>query len=66
MTTVSPVWLADVRDLARVHSAISPFMIHRRLRIGRRAAESLLRELEREGMVGPRSPGGSREVVNRG
>lgn len=66
MVEVSPAWLSEVRELAEVHTAISPAMIHRRLRIPRRAGEALLRDLEREGVVGPRSPGGSREVIGRG
>lgn len=62
----SPAWLADVRELVSEHTFISPGMIHRRLRIPRAAGESLLAVLEREGLVGPRLPGSSREVLNHG
>lgn len=63
---VSPGWLEDVRGLAQVHTHISPFMVHRRLRINRKAAESLLCQLETEGVVGPAGPGHSREVLRHG
>lgn len=59
-------WLEDVRELASVHSRISPGMIQRRLRIPRAAGEALLAQLEREGLVGPRPPGSSREVLKHG
>jgi ribosomal protein S25 len=68
MTTdsaLSPCWLDDVRELAKQHTRISPFMICRRFRIPRKGAERLLRELEREGVVGKASPGRSREVLKR-
>lgn len=60
---VSPTWLDRVRELAQEHTSISPFMVHRRLRIPRRAAERLLRELEKEGLVGPPSQCGGRDVL---
>ena len=63
---LSPSWLADVRELALEHTFISPGMIQRRVRIPRAAGEALLTQLEREGLVGPRLPGGSREVLSHG
>ena len=60
---IVPTWLQDVRELASEHTFVSPAMIHRRLRIPRAAGEALLAQLEREGLVGPRSPGSSREVL---
>jgi ribosomal protein S25 len=68
MTTdsaLSPHWLDNVRDLAQQHTRISAFMIHRRFRIPRPGGERLLRQLEREGIVGKASPGGSREVLKQ-
>lgn len=63
---IPATWLQDVRELALVHTFISPGMVHRRLRISRAAGEALLAQLEREGLVGPRSPGSSREVLKHG
>jgi ribosomal protein S25 len=63
---LSPAWLEDVRELAQQHTQISPDMVHRRLHISCPAGRRLLRQLEREGLVGPPSPGGSREVLKRG
>jgi len=63
---IAPTWLQDVRELAYVHRFISPAMIQRRLRIPRTAGEALLASLEREGLVGPRTPGSSREVLRHG
>jgi ribosomal protein S25 len=57
--------LDNVRDLAQQHTSISPFMIHRRFRIPAKAAERLLRELHREGVVGKAGPGRSREVLHQ-
>jgi len=62
---ISPSWLADVRDLASEHTFISPGMIYRRLRIPSAGGEALLTQLEREGLVGPRLAGSSREVLER-
>lgn len=64
--TSSPAWLENVRELALEHTFISPYMIHRRLRISRKGAEALLQELERQGIVGPRTGDGSREVLVHG
>jgi ribosomal protein S25 len=64
-SALSPCWLDNVRELAQQHTRISPFMIHRRFRIPRKGAERLLRELQREGVVGPAGPGRSREVLKR-
>jgi len=61
---VSPTWLDRVRELAQEHTAISPFMVHRRFRISRRGAAALLRELERQGVVGPPVGDGSRKVLS--
>lgn len=61
---LSPNWLTDVRQLASEHTSISPGMILRRLRIPSAGGEALLAQLEWEGLVGPRLPGGSREVVS--
>jgi ribosomal protein S25 len=61
---VSPTWLDKVRELAQEHTAISPFMVHRRFPIPRKAGESLLRILEQEGIVGPRIGDGSRKVLS--
>lgn len=61
---VSPTWLDKVRELAQEHTAISPFMVHRRFSIPRSAAERLLRELEQEGVVGPSIGDGSRKVLS--
>lgn len=63
---ISPTWLLDVRELASVHTFISPGMILRRLRIPLGAGEILLAWLEWEGVVGPRWPGSSREVFKHG
>jgi DNA-binding IclR family transcriptional regulator len=52
-----------IRALAEEHTRISVDMICRRIRIPRPAAKRLLRELEWDGVVGPPSPGGSREVL---
>lgn len=52
-----------VRGLAEEHTRISVDMICRRTRIPRPVAKRLLRELQWEGVVGPPSPGGSREVL---
>lgn len=62
---ISPSCLADVRDLASEHTFISPGMIYRRLRIPSAGGEALLTRLEWEGLVGPRLPGSSREVLER-
>ena len=59
----SPAWLEDIRELAMEHTRISPMMVHRRLPIPRKAAEALLRELERQGVVGPPMGDGTREVL---
>jgi len=58
-------WLAGVRELASEHTFVSPGMILRRLRIPSVGGEALLVQLEWEGLVGPRLPGGSREVLER-
>lgn len=55
--------LDDVRELAMEHTSISPYMIHRRLRIPRREGEIYLRHLELEGTVGPPGPERSRPVL---
>lgn len=60
---VSPGWLGDVKAFALEHTSISPQMIHRRFRIDRKSGEALLRELERQGIVGPPVGDGSREVL---
>jgi len=60
---ISPTWLDQVKELALEHTQISPAMIHRRLPIPCKAAEALLRELERQGVVGSPAPGGSRQVL---
>jgi ribosomal protein S25 len=62
-SALSPCWLDKVRELAQQHTRISPFMIGRRFRIPLPGAERLLRQLEREGIVGPAGPGRSREVL---
>jgi len=59
-------WLESVKELASERTFISPGMVQRRLRIPRAAGESLLARLEREGLVGPRLPGSSREVLKHG
>uniref|UniRef100_A0A6M3LXM4 FtsK gamma domain-containing protein n=1 Tax=viral metagenome TaxID=1070528 RepID=A0A6M3LXM4_9ZZZZ len=59
-------WLESVKELVSEHTFVSPGMIQRRLRIPRAAGEALLALLEREGLVGPRLPGSSREVLNHG
>jgi len=64
-SALSPCWLDDVRELAQQHTRISPFMINRRFRIPRPGGERLLRQLEREGIVGPAGPGRSREVLQQ-
>jgi len=63
---VSPGWLEDVRELVSQHTFTSPGMIYRRLRIPSATGEVLLTQLEREGLVGPRLPGSSREVLHHG
>ncbi|MBA7706356.1 hypothetical protein ES703_115208 [subsurface metagenome] len=63
---IPATWLEDVRELAYEHTFISPGMVQRRLRIPRGAGEALLAQLEREGLVGPRWPGSSREVLKHG
>jgi ribosomal protein S25 len=55
--------LSRVRKLADEHTRISIHMICRRTRIPRPVAKRLLRELQWVGVVGPPSPGGSREVL---
>jgi hypothetical protein len=59
----STVDLDDVRDLAMEHTSISPYMIHRRLRIPRTEAEIYLLHLEFEGCVGSPNPERSRPVL---
>lgn len=63
---VSPGWLEDVREFTQEHRTVSPAMLHRRLRIPCQAGEELLRELEKEGIVGPPSPFGTREALRHG
>lgn len=63
---VSPGDLENVRELAQEHTRISPFMVRRRLRLPRRWAEEILEQLQQEGLVGPPSLGGSREVLKHG
>lgn len=57
--------LRDVYAFALQHRRVSARALHRRLRIPRVKGEKYLEVLEREGIVGPRSPGGSREVLVR-
>jgi hypothetical protein len=56
----------DAYALAVQHTRVSPAMLRRRLRIPTAKGERCLDELEREGIVGARSPGGSREVLVHG
>jgi ribosomal protein S25 len=53
-----------VRVLADQRIHISIHMVRRRIRVSRPVAKRLLRELEWEGVVGPPSPGGTREVLS--
>lgn len=55
--------LEKARALAAEHQRISTSLLQRRLRIGYPRAARLMDQLEEEGLVGPSSGGGSREVV---
>tara|TARA_B100001123_G_scaffold421786_2_gene529829 strand:- start:8393 stop:10726 length:2334 start_codon:yes stop_codon:yes gene_type:complete len=55
--------LEDARDLAARHKRLSPSLLQRRLNVGFLKAERLIVALEREGVVGPRLEGESREVL---
>ena len=55
--------LDDARDLAGRHSRLSPSLLQRRLNVGFLKAERLITALEREGVLGPRIEGESREVL---
>ena len=50
-------------ELARQHTRVSASMMQRRLRVGYPRAERLLRELERNGVVGPNEDGPSHVVL---
>ena len=56
-------FLEDARDLATRHTRLSPSLLQRRLNVGFLKAERLIAQLEREGVVGPRIEGESREVL---
>ena len=55
--------LDDARDLASRHRRLSPSLLQRRLNVGFLKAERLITALEREGVLGPRIEGQSREVL---
>ena len=55
--------LDDARDLAARHTRLSPSLLQRRLNVGFLKAERLITQLEREGILGPRLEGESREVL---
>ncbi len=55
--------LDDARDLAGRHKRLSPSLLQRRLNVGFLKAERLITALEREGVLGPRIEGESREVL---
>ena len=55
--------LDDARDLAGRHTRLSPSLLQRRLNVGYLKAERLITALEREGVLGPRIEGESREVL---
>ena len=55
--------LVDARDLAGRHTRLSPSLLQRRLNVGFLKAERLIVALEREGVLGPRIEGESREVL---
>lgn len=55
--------LDDARDLASRHTRLSPSLLQRRLNVGFLKAERLITALEREGILGPRIEGESREVL---
>ncbi len=55
--------LDDARDLAARHTRLSPSLLQRRLNVGYLKAERLIGALEREGVLGPRLEGESREVL---
>ena len=55
--------LDDARDLATRHKRLSPSLLQRRLNVGFLKAERLITALEREGVLGPRIEGESREVL---
>ena len=55
--------LDDARDLAARHTRLSPSLLQRRLNVGFLKAERLITQLEREGVLGPRLEGESREVL---
>ncbi len=55
--------LDDARDLASHHKRLSPSLLQRRLNVGFLKAERLITALEREGVLGPRIEGESREVL---
>ena len=55
--------LDDARDLAARHTRLSPSLLQRRLNVGHLKAERLIAALEREGVLGPRLEGESREVL---
>ncbi len=55
--------LDDARDLASRHTRLSPSLLQRRLNVGFLKAERLITALEREGVLGPRIEGESREVL---
>jgi len=55
--------LEDARDLAMRHTRLSPSLLQRRLNVGFLKAERLITQLEREGLLGPRLEGESREVL---
>ena len=55
--------LDDARDLASRHTRLSPSLLQRRLNVGYLKAERLITALEREGVLGPRIEGESREVL---
>ncbi len=56
-------FLDDARDLAARHTRLSPSLLQRRLNVGFLKAERLITQLEREGVLGPRLEGESREVL---
>lgn len=56
-------FLDDARDLAARHTRLSPSLLQRRLNVGFLKAERLITALEREGVLGPRLEGESREVL---
>ena len=55
--------LEGARELASRHKRLSPSLLQRRLNVGYLKAERLISALEREGVLGPRVEGESREVL---